>query len=341
MFALTRRRLLVAASTGLIGACSRTIELFGSGATLPAQQYAAWLAAYAVEAPQVRIAYLPIGSGGGIRQLAHGTVDFGASDVEIDPSERTLLAREVISLPTAIIAVGVCYNLGGVEGLRLSRRVCAAIYVGEITSWRDAAILAENPGINLPNLPIAPVFRADGGGSTALFTSRLASESSALRERVGVGRGARFSVGIGARGSDGVVDLVANIPGAVGYVEVVHALRAGLPVAALDDGHGGFVAPTRAAVLVACQAREPIERGYPLSSPTYLVVPKKWSDPAKGAAMARFSYWVVTAGQASLDGGAAEELAASLLPLPAPLAAFARAELGQLTSGATRLLAID
>jgi phosphate transport system substrate-binding protein len=337
-----RRALLSAGAAVLTSACAGpAVKLYGSGATLPAHQYAAWWAAYAVEVPQVEIAYLPIGSGGGIRQLAERTVDFGATDVELDDVERELLGREVVSIPTAIIAVAVCYNLAGVLGLRLSRGLCAAIYLGEVTRWDDLAIRAENPRLTLPSLAIAPVFRADGGGSTALFTSRVAAVTPALRDRVGVGRGARFSVGVGARGSDGVVDLVSSIPGGLGYVEVVHALRAGLPVAALDDGHGGYVAPTRSAVLQGCEADDATRRGYPLASPTYLVAGREWASPAKGAAMAQFSYWALTKGQRSLDYGAADDLASTLLPLPPAISARARAEVARFTSGSTRLLAID
>ena len=336
-----RRRQLLAAGAALIapGCGGRVTRLSGSGATLPAHQYAAWWKAYAVEVPQVEIAYLPIGSGGGIRQLAEGTVDFGATDVEIDDVERTLLGREVISIPTSIIAVAVCYNLGGLSGLRLSRKLCGAIYLGDVTRWDDPAVRAENPQLALPSMAIAPVFRAEGGGSTALFTSRLAAVSEPLRDRVGSGRGARFSIGIGARGSDGVVDLVGRIPGALGYVEVVHALRAGLPVAALDDGRGGYVAPTRDAVLRGAEPGDP--DGYPLASPTYLVAGREWASAAKGAAMAHFSYWALTTGQRSLDVGRPDDLASSLLPLPAATCARARAEVLRFTSGSTRLLAID
>lgn len=335
-----RRELLLAGAGALLSACARgTIQLYGSGATLPVHQYEAWWSAYALEVPQVEIAYLPIGSGGGIRQLAEGTVDFGATDVELDDTERALMGREMVSIPTAIIAVAVCYNLGGVDGLRLSRGLCASIYLGEVQRWDDPAIRAENPRLDLPSLAIAPVFRADGGGSTALFTSRVAAVSRSLGDRVGVGRGARFSVGVGARGSDGVVDLVSSVPGALGYVEVVHALRAGLPVAALDDGRGDYVAPTRSAVLQGCDGDG--SAGYPLASPTYLVAGRDWPSPAKGAAMAQFSYWALTKGQRSLDLGGDGDLAASLLPLPPAIAARARAEVARFTSGSTHLLAID
>ena len=137
---LGRRELLLAGAASLVCGCvSGNTKLRGSGATLPAHQYAAWWAAYAIEVPQVEIAYLPIGSGGGIRQLAEGTVDFGATDVEIDEVERKLIGREVVSIPTAIIAVAVCYNLGGLQGLRLSRQLCAAIYLGEVKRWDDPA----------------------------------------------------------------------------------------------------------------------------------------------------------------------------------------------------------
>lgn len=325
------RRSLLMGSCAAVGCAGSTIALRGAGATLPAHQYARWLSRYADRVDHVRIDYLPIGSGGGIRQLAEGTVDFGATDVELDAEEARLFSAPLLLVPTARVAVVVAHRVA-VDGLALSPTVLTRIFLGEIVRWDDAAIAAENPGLELPDLGIVPVFRSDGGGTNALFSRYLASMDEAARARIGSGRAARFQVGVGARGSDGVVALVARTPGAIGYVELVHAQDARLHVAALRASDGsGFVAPEGAALADARSV-------YPLVSPTYLVFPRDFPDLAKGAAMARFSYWILTQGQETLAGGEGSD---RLLPLREADAREARASLGRMTSGGVRLLAVD
>lgn len=326
---IRRRAFLLASAAAACG--SSAITLRGAGATLPALQYARWLSRYAEEVDHVRIDYLPIGSGGGIRQLAEGTVDFGATDVELDAEEERLFAAPLLLVPTARVAVVVAHSLP-IEGLALTPDLLVRIYLGEIVRWNDPAIAAQNPGAALPDLGVVPVFRSDGGGTNALFSRYLARMDEAARARIGSGRSARFQAGIGARGSDGVVALVARTPGAIGYVELVHAQNARLHAAALRAADGsGFVLPDGAALSDA-------QAGYPLVSPTYLVFPRDFADLEKGAAMARFSYWILTRGQETLASGAGSD---RLLPLRDEDAREARASLGRMTSGRVRLLAID
>lgn len=294
--------------------CGRDgVSLRGAGATLPAVQYTEWATAYEATA-RVEIDYLPIGSGGGIRQLSNGTVDFGASDVELDAAEREMVGSQVLSIPTSLVTIGVVYN-APVEGLRLSRANLRAIYSGDLTRWNDARLVADNPGLALPEHSIAVVSRSDGGGSTALFSSFLTGST--------VGRGARFGVGIGARGSGGVVEVVAQLPGAIGYVEAMHAARAGLALAHVEGQQGEFFSPDAP--------------DYALVSPTYLIVPQRWSDLEKGSCMARFCYWILTEGQRMLRAAPLERLA----PLPSAVVSAAIDELRTMTSGASDLLRID
>lgn len=312
----TRRALLAAAAScaaSALGCRPGGVTLRGAGATLPAVQYGEWARAYEASSG-VEIDYLPIGSGGGIRQLSNGTVDFGATDVELDAVERELLRAEVLSIPTSLVTIGVVYNLP-LPGLRFSRESLRAIYRGEIQRWSDARLAADNPELSLPDRPIAVISRSDGGGSTALFSRYLA--------RSAAGRGARFSVGIGARGSGGMVDVVADLPGSIGYVEAMHASRAKLSLARIEGELGRFSA-----------ADEP---DYALVSPTYLIVPRRFRELEKGSCMARFCYWILTEGQQMLRAAPLERLT----PLPPSLARAAVDELRTMTSGSSDLLRID
>lgn len=312
----TRRSLLGAAASLFLGSlgCQRDgVSLRGAGATLPAVQYTEWATAYEA-ASGVEIDYLPIGSGGGIRHLSNGTVDFGATDVELDAVERQLLGSDVLSIPTSLVTIGVVYNLPA-KALRLSRANLRAIYRGDITRWSDARLAADNPDMELPDQSIAVVSRSDGGGSTALFSSYLT--------RSAAGRGARFGVGIGARGSGGVVEVVAQLPGALGYVEVMHAARAGLSLASIEGQQGHFVRPDAP--------------DYALVSPTYLIVPQRWNDLEKGSCMARFCYWILTEGQQMLRAAPLERL----MPLATSVANAAIDDVRTMTSGSSVLLRID
>lgn len=351
----TRRDVLaavLAASSAALAGCEgrEIIRLRGAGATLPSNQFAAWFAAFARDVPRARVDYAPIGSGAGIRQLAARRIDFGASDVDLDEEERASIGDDVLVVPVAASALAIVFHLPEHAGgpLRLSRETIARIYLGEITRWDDPAIVRDNPGAALPPRPITPVGRADGGGSTAVLTKALASKLPRWREAVGVGRAAAHPRSINARGSDGVAGAVRDLPGAIGYVEVARALAVSLPVASLDADSGSFVAPTVRAVREATPALfgcggDASAGGYPLASPTYLVVPADLADVARGAALARLLYWVLGDGQRSLASAAPgdEALASALLPLSSCAAEAARTTILRLRSGDVPLLSID
>jgi phosphate transport system substrate-binding protein len=339
---------------GLLGAaCSGRdpIRLRGAGATMPSRQYRSWFAAYTAAVPRVSVDYAAVGSGAGVRQLRSGAIDFGASDVGVPLDERAGFPGEILVVPVAMSALSVAYNLRGVgPALRLRRETIARIYLGEIRSWDDREIAADNPGAGLPHAPITPIGRADGGGSTAIFTRALAARSAVWRDRVGAGLAVTHPHSVNARGTDGIADLLLRIPGSIGYVEVARASHASLPVASLDDAQGRFLLPTAEAVGAAADdlaagddwSASP-SAGYPLASATFLIVPESIEDVAKGSAMARMLHWVLTQGQLSLanvpaDGAA---LVGTLAPLPPSALARARALVRRLHSGSVALLSID
>ncbi len=347
---ISRRSAL--AALGAAGCSARgQILLRGAGATIPSAQYEVWFAAFSAAVPRVTVDYAPLGSGAGLRQLRAEEVDFGASDVGIPPEARATFAGPMLVLPIAMSAVCIAFNLPELEGqLRLRREVVARMFLGDIRSWDDAAIAEDNPGVVLPRRPVTPVGRADGGGSTAIFSRGLAAASAAWRSAVGVGLAVTEPHAVNARGSDGVAALLSRLPGAVGYVEVARAVQASLRVALVDDEAGAFLGPTQEAVLLA---GEDLSRagdlfalpraGFPFASPTFLVVPEEVPDVARGAALARLLHWLLDEGQASLRGHTTTPGAPAntLAPLPDVVLDQARADVRRMRSGRTNLLSID
>ncbi len=334
-------------------ACSdpHHIRLRGAGATMPSRQYMSWFAAFAAAVPRVSVDYAAVGSGAGIRQLRSGAIDFGASDVGVPLAERAGFRGDILVVPVAMSALSVAYNLGGaVPGLRLRRETVARIYLGEILTWDDAGIAGDNPGVRLPRDPITPIGRADGGGSTAIFTRALSARSEAWRQNAGAGLAVTHPRSVNARGTDGVADLLLRIPGSMGYVEVARAAGGPLAVASLDDDEGRFLLPTIETVGAAADdlaagddwSAAPAV-GYPLASATFLIVPEAFADVAKGSAMARMLHWVLTQGQLSLAGEPARgtALLGSLAPLPPSALSRSRALIRRLHSGNVALLSID
>ncbi len=341
---LRRRAWLLAAGGALVAACDRRgrIELRGAGATLPAPLYDAWASAYESQRPAVRIDYAPIGSGGGLRQLARGTVDFGASDVEPDEVERRSMGSNAIVAPVAKSALAIAVNVPGLHGaapITLDLETVARAYLGEVTRWDASDLVRLNPGRALPAAPIVPIARSDGGGSTSIFTSRLADAIPRLRQVIGVGRAAVFPAAIGARGSDGVARAVASTPGAIGYVEVTHASRAGLDLASIARPGEPATLPTVAAVRDA--SVRGAGSGYPFAAYTYLVLPGRASDAHRAAAAAHFSWWILGPGQSVITAHEENALASGFQPVPSELARESRERLVGLVVGGRELVAID
>jgi phosphate transport system substrate-binding protein len=293
--------------------CSRSkgeIALNGAGATFPYPLYSKWIAEYNRLHPDVRINYQSIGSGGGVRQVVAGTVDFGATDIPMLEGEGRAAPGELLHIPTAVGSVVVSYRLDGVNAtLRVTPKLLGSIFLGEITRWNAPEITALNPGVALPDLPIAVIYRSDGSGTTAIFTQFLAQVSGAWRERVGAGKLVRWPAGIGAKGNEGVAGQLQATPGAIGYTELAYATQNNLPRAAIQNQAGTFVGPAPAAALAAAGAvnlpdvlhvslaQAQNDAAYPLATYTYLLVYRDARDPGKGEALAEFLWWAVHEGQ--------------------------------------------
>jgi phosphate transport system substrate-binding protein len=281
------------------------VTLTGAGATFPYPIYARWFSIYNRE-HGVRINYQSIGSGGGIRQMIEGTVDFGATDAPLTEEDLEQIPG-TLSIPTVLGAVVVTYNLPDLEEtLNLDGETIAAIFLGEIGSWRDPRIAQLNPGIDLPDRDIIPVHRSDGSGTTYVFTDYLGSVSPSWRTRVGVANAVSWPTGLGARGNEGVTGQVRQAPGAVGYVEQVFARQNNLPMAHIRNRQGEFVAPSIEATTAAAGGLlervvnddfrlsivdADAEGAYPISAWTYLLVSPHMQDCAKAEALLEVIRW--------------------------------------------------
>jgi phosphate transport system substrate-binding protein len=248
---LARRALVLSAA--LVFACDREpqgstagakVALHGAGASFPYPLYSKWVAEYHRLYPNIRINYQSIGSGGGIRQVVAETVDFGATDAPMLDEETRGAPGKLLHVPTAVGSVVVSYNLGGVNRtLKFTPGLLASIFLGEINRWNAPDLAAINPGVSLPDAPIAVIFRTDGSGTTATFSEALASASPSFKHRVGSGKNVSFPIGLGAKGNEGVTGQLKNTPGSIGYIELAYATQSGLPRAEIQNRAGKFVGP--------------------------------------------------------------------------------------------------
>ena len=313
--------LLAAALASAAGAQSLT----GAGATFPYPLYSKWFDVYK-QKTGVEINYQSIGSGAGIQQVKAGTVDFGASDAALSNDRLKEMPRKVLHFPTVAGAVALAYDLPGLKGpLQLTPEAIVGIFMGKVTSWNDRLIAAANPGVALPALPVLPVHRSDGSGTTNIFATYLSAVSGPWKEMIGANTSVSWPAGVGGKGNDGVAGLVRQTPGAIGYVELAYAKQNQLPVAAVRNRAGKFVLPslasTTAAVAAAAPAlakdvRTPIVNGatpdaYPIAGLTFLLVYQQSKDAEHGRALAEFIRWAIHDGQAY-----AEPLDYARLPEP-------------------------
>lgn len=328
---MNRRAFLLGGLGAAAMACTRQDRaprvVDGTGATLPYPLYAKWAAEYGRVDPNVRINYQPLGSGAGVRQIADGVVDFGATDEPMSDAELARAERALVQIPTTIGAVVLAYRLDGIADLELTPELAADVFLGDIARWDDARLRAANPHAALPSEPIMVVHRADGSGTSAALTTFLGRHSPTFRDRVGAGKIARFPVGVGAKGSDGVSAFVRATPNTVGYVESAYARAAGLSVARIMNRKGKFVPPTLEAMDRAARGAKDLsivdaddELAYPIAALSLVVVPREIKDRAKGEALVSFLWWAVHEGQrfAAAEGYA---------PLPPELVARAESAL--------------
>lgn len=319
------------------------VSLNGAGATFPYPLYSKWMSEYNKRHPNIKINYQSIGSGGGIRQILAGTVDFGASDAPMNAAELSKAPRTLHHIPATLGGVAVAYNVEGVSELRLTSDALASIYLGDITKWNDPKLVEANPGASLPDLNITVIYRSDGSGTTAVFSDYLAKVSSGWKARVGVGKSLKWPRGLGAKGNEGVTGQVKTTKGAIGYLELAYAIQSKLSAAAIENPAGQFVAPSIEAIsaaaagaalpasLTASITNSEGKGAYPIASYSYLLVYEETNDAVKAEALAKFLWW------ASHDG---QKLAADLhyAPLPAAVVTQIESRLKQLKGAGDALL---
>lgn len=298
---------LVLALGGAAATAQADVLINGAGATFPEPIYTKWFAEYGKKRPEQKFNYTAIGSGGGVKQITEKTVDFGASDVPMTDAELQK-APGVLHIPTVLGSVAVSYN-GLPDGLRLTPEALAGLFLGQITRWNDPQLVGANPGVKLPDLPVAVVHRSDGSGTTGVFTDYLSKVSPAWKQRVGAGKSVKWPVGLGAKGNEGVTGVLKSTPGSVSYIELAYARQSKLPMAALKNADGQFVQPSTATTSAAADGADvPADfrcsitnaRGattYPLASFTYLLVYRDQPDATKGRALQDMMLWALSDGQ--------------------------------------------
>ena len=315
-----------------------SVDLTGAGATFPYPIYSKWFSDYAT-ATGVKINYQSIGSGGGIRQLSEGTVDFGASDSPMSDDEMSKAkGGPILHIPTVLGADVITYNLPRVTAaLKLTSAVIADIFMGRVKKWNDTRIATLNAGVSLPNQDILVVHRSDGSGTTYIFTDYLSTAVPAWKTKVGKGKEVKWPVGLGAKGNEGVAGQVKQTPGSIGYVELAYATQNNLPIAAIRNKSGQFVAASVPAVTAAAAGAAkalpantdyrisivdaPGADSYPISSFTWILVYQHQTDAVKGKKLVDFLNWALTEGEKSA-------VTLDYAPLPAEMATTVKARLG-------------
>ncbi len=297
-----------------------------AGATFPAPIYQKWFQEYKMAHPDVQINYQAIGSGGGIRQLQEGTVDFGASDMPMTDDQMKGMKVKPLHFPTVMGAVVLSYNIPGVSAsLKLTPEAIAGIYLGEIKKWNDPKITSANPGVSLPDKDIQVVHRSDGSGTSFVFTDYLSKVSGDWKSKVGANTSVQWPVGLGGKGNEGVAGLVKQTPYSIGYVELIYAVQNKMPFADVKNMAGKFVTPSFQSVTAAAAASKdmpadfrvsitnaPGAASYPISTFTWLLIPSQIPDAAKRDAIKGFLGWMMTTGQKDAEG-------LSYAPLPKPV----------------------
>jgi phosphate transport system substrate-binding protein len=287
-------------------------EITGAGATFPAPLYAKWAAEYH-KAAGVKVNYQSVGSGAGIRQIDARTVAFGASDMPLSDDE--LAKKGQLQFPTVIGGVVPVVNIKGIAAgqLKLNGQVLGDIYLGKITQWTDPAIKALNPSLPLPAAAIAAVRRADGSGTSFIFTNYLSKVNPEWKSKVGEGTAVNWPTGAGGKGNEGVAALVNRLPNSIGYVEYAYARQSRMTYAQMQNLAGQFVSPDdnafRAAAAGADWARsfhqiltnQPGKDAWPMTGATFILIHKTQDKPAEAAAVLKFFDWAFKNGDKTAD----------------------------------------
>jgi phosphate transport system substrate-binding protein len=327
---INRVAVLLAGLALALPVLGQTTQLNGAGATFPYPMYSKWFSEYNKLHPDVQINYQSIGSGGGIRQVLNGTVDFGASDGPMSDEQLKEAKTKILHIPTVLGAVVPAYNVPGVSGeVKFTPEALAGIFLGKIQNWNDPAIVKANPAVNFPNQAIIVVHRSDGSGTTFIFTDYLSKVSSDWESTVGKGTSPKWPVGLGGKGNEGVAGQIRQLQGSIGYVELIYAVENKITYGSVKNVAGNFVKATLDGVTEAAASvksmpadfrvsitNAPGKTAYPISSFTWLLIPEQAKDAKKGKILADFLEWMVNEGQkmtsqlsyAPLPAGVAEKV---------------------------------
>jgi phosphate transport system substrate-binding protein len=306
-----RRTMLVLACALLALPAIAQTTLNGAGATFPYPMYSKWFSEYHKLHPEIQINYQSIGSGGGIRQVINGTVDFGASDGPMTDEMLKEAKTKILHMPTVMGADVPAYNIPGMTAeLKFTPEALAGIFLGKVTKWNDKAVTSANPGVNLPDKDIIVVHRSDGSGTTYIWTDYLSKVSPEWQSQVGTGTSVKWPIGLGGKGNEGVAGSIRQLQGSIGYVELIYAVQNNIAYGSVRNAAGNFVKASLDSVTAAAASapkmpadfrvsitNAPGKDAYPISSFTWLLIPAQSKDAAKGKILADFLNWMVTDGQ--------------------------------------------
>src|SRR6266702_503680 len=319
---------------------SQTVTLNGAGSTFVYPVMSRWTQGFHETHKDIQINYQSIGSGGGLQQVKSGTVDFGASDYALDDKALGDM-KPVLQIPETAGPVCLTYNLPGLtQPLQLSADVIAGMFLGTIKSWQDPMVKKDNPGLTLPNTRVVIVHRSDGSGTTAAFTTYLSAVSADWKSKVGQGGAVSWPAGMGGKGSEGVTEEIRQSPGSIGYVELTYAQQNKLPVASVKNLVFIYVQPSTASTTAAISGyadaltkdpRTPIVNppasapdAYPISTLTFLIIPKDGTDAVKRSALKKFVGYIISDGQTAAGG-------LNYAPLPDSVRQYDQTTLSQMT----------
>jgi phosphate transport system substrate-binding protein len=307
--------MLLLAGAGIVLA-DNPLSINGAGATFPYPMYSKWFDEYHKKFANIQINYQPIGSGGGIKQVTEGTVDFGGSDGPMNDDQLKAFQDKhgfgILHFPTVLGAAVPTYNIPGVSAeLNFTSDAIAGIFLGKITKWNDPAIAGPNKGVNLPGNDIVVVHRSDGSGTTYIWTDYLSKVSDEWKNKVGKGTSVNWPVGLGGKGNEGVAGLIKQTPNSFGYVELIYAFQNSMPYGRVKNSSGALIKADLASVTAAAAGaakdmpadfrvsitNAPGKTAYPISSFTWLLVPEKFSDASKRDALKGFVSWMLADGQ--------------------------------------------
>lgn len=322
-----RSAVIVGLAVALSAAANAQTRLNAAGATFPYPIYSKWFSEFRT-AKGVEINYQSIGSGGGIRQLTAGTVDFGASDKPLSDKEQAEIKSKPLHFPTVLGAVVPTYNVSGVsKELNFTGEVLAGIFLGNIKKWDDPGIKNANPGVKLPSADIIVVHRSEGSGTTFVFTDYLSKVSPEWKSKIGADASVSWPVGLAQKGSEGVAGMVKNTPNSIGYVELIYAIQNKMGYGSVKNSSGKFIKADLASVTAAAAGaaasmpkdfrvsitNAPGAGAYPISTFTWLLVPSTFSDGAKKTAVVDFLHWMLTKGQSYNESLGYAKLPASVV----------------------------